>query len=176
MQFWEVIKQGEFYLIFIFGMLPLFITHVLIENVTTTYKNSKKEYVDEDKNHNLQLLDRQMIDLDEEKALLNSRLKGLDESISENQNRISELEKNMNNIQNEIENKYELLLKRIKAIYDDYNSKVMSGRIFSDVILNSIISAYKTGFIDYLPHYYANEEIEIRIREIEKIILKYKEI
>jgi hypothetical protein len=86
-----------------------------------------------------------------------------------------DLEKEINLQSNEIEKKYDVLLKNIKAIYDEYISKIISGRIFSDVILNSIVSAYKTGFIDYLPQYYAGIEVEIRAREIEKIISNYKE-
>jgi formate hydrogenlyase subunit 3/multisubunit Na+/H+ antiporter MnhD subunit len=43
MEFWEVLKFGEFYLIFVFGMLPLFITHNLINLISKAYKKSKKE-------------------------------------------------------------------------------------------------------------------------------------
>jgi hypothetical protein len=175
MQFWEVIKLGEFYLIFIFGMLPLFITHILIDNISGAYKNSKKEYVNAEKNHQLQLLEREMIELESEKSVMVNQIKNKEDLIIQSNNKLLELEKELNQHQNEIESKYDDLNKKIKVIYDDYNAKIISGRIFSDVILNSIVYSYKTGYIDYLPQFYANVEVQSRVREIEKIISNYKE-
>jgi malate synthase len=80
------------------------------------------------------------------------------------------LEKEINNQQNQIEAKYAELQKQIKNIYDEFNAKIISGRIFTDVILDSVSSAYKSGYIEHLPEYYSTEEVANRVKEIEQII------
>jgi hypothetical protein len=65
--FWEVVKQGEFWMILMFGMIPLIITHYLIENITNAYNKSKREIVDAEKNKKIQILDEDMIDLNTSK-------------------------------------------------------------------------------------------------------------
>ena len=94
----------------------------------------------------------------------------MDVSIKEMSDRILSLEKEMNAYQDQIDNKYAELLKHTKNIFEEYNAKIISGRIFTDVILESITAAYKTGFIDYLPKFYADNEVAKRIREIEQVI------
>jgi len=170
LQFWEVVKLGEFYLIFIFGMLPLFITHYLINYITNAYQKSEKDLVDAEKSKKMQILEIEMIELNSDKENLTTKMKAMEESIKELSDKILSLEKEMNVNQNQIDNKYAELLKNTKNIYEEYNAKIISGRIFTDVILESIISAYKTGFIDYLPEFYAENEVAKRIREIDQVI------
>ncbi|MEI9956847.1 MAG: hypothetical protein WDM90_11215 [Ferruginibacter sp.] len=166
-QFWEVIKHGEFYLIFIFGMLPVFITHYLIDYVSNAYQKSQKDLVDAEKSRKLQIMEIEMIELNSSKEILLNRAKDIDDAIKEMNDKILNLEKEMNNNQNQIDNNYAELLKLTKTVFEDYNAKITSGKIFTDVILGSIISAYKIGFIDYLPEFYAENEVGNRIREIE---------
>jgi hypothetical protein len=170
MKFWEVVKHGEFYLIFVFGMLPLFITHYLIDYITKAYKGSKRELVDAEKARTIQSLDNDMIDLNAEKEMICNKIKEKDDTIKENNDKILNLEKEFNNRQNQIESKYIELLRHIKTIFDDFNAKITSGKIFTDEILNSVISAYKSGFIEYLPNYYSENEVAKRVREIEQVI------
>lgn len=167
---WEVVKQGEFWMIFMFGMVPLIITHYLIENITNAYKKSRREIVDEEKNKKIQILDEEIIELNSDKELVSVRIKEKEDAINENKNKILILETEINNIQNQIENKYTELQQLIKAIFDEINGKIISGKIFTDVILDSVISAYKSGFIEYLPEYYSTDEVTNRVREIEQII------
>jgi hypothetical protein len=168
--FWEVVKQGEFWMIFMFGMVPLIISHFLIENLTNAYKKSKRELVDAEKNRKIQILDEEIIDINASKELITNRIKEKDDVINENKSKILSLETEINNIQNQIENKYLELQKQIKATFDDFNAKIISGKIFTDVILDSVISAYKSGFIEFLPEYYSADEVAIRVREIEQVI------
>jgi hypothetical protein len=171
MQFWEVIKQGEFYLIFAFGMLPLFITHHLIEYITNAYQNSKKELIDALKSRKIQVLKLEILNSNSIKNILLDKIKDINEKIKEKNERIIQLEIDLNNSKNQIESKFGELLKNAKSIFDDYISKIISGKIFTDVILESILIAFKTGFIMFLPEFYANNEVENRIREIDQIIL-----
>jgi hypothetical protein len=172
MQFWEVLKFGEFYLIFVFGMLPLFITHNLINLISKSYKKSRKELLDEEKSRKLQILINEGIELNYEKESIVNQIKVVDEKIKNIEETLSQLESNLNNKTNQLDLKYSNLNKQTKEIFDEYNTRVLSGKIFTDVILNSIISSFKTGFIDFLPEFYAEQEVSNRVREIENEIAK----
>ncbi|GAA3974664.1 hypothetical protein GCM10022246_28830 [Pedobacter ginsengiterrae] len=170
MQIWEVIKHGEFWMIFMFGMVPLIITHYLIENITGVYKLSKRELVDAEKSKKIQLLDEEMIELNGNKEFIINRIKEIDVAINIKKDDILNLEMQINNLQNQIENSYAELHKQIKAIFDDFSNKIISGKIFTDVILESVITAYNSGFIEHLPKFYATGEVARRVREIEQVI------
>lgn len=170
MQFWEVIKLGEFYMIFMFGTIPLIIAHYLIENIITAYDKSKKEKVDAEKHRTIQLLEDDMIDLVSEKEKLTSKVNEKNELISEHENNVLKLETDLNNLHNRTEGHFSELQRQIRAIYDDFNSKIISGKIFTDVILGSVISTYKSGFVEFLPEYYASNQVADRVRDIEQVI------
>lgn len=168
LQIWEVVKHGEFWLIFIFGMFPLILTHYLIDYIANAYRNSQREIVDAEKNRKIQFLDEEMIDLIADKESLTSKVKENDDVTSEYSTKILNLETEINNLQTQIENSYAELQKQIKAIFDDFSARITSGKIFTDVILNSVISAYKSGFIEFLPEYYSTDQVANRVREIEQ--------
>ena len=168
---WEVVKQGEFYLIFVFGMLPLFITHYLVDYITNAYRKSRKEIVDAEKARKLQILEEDWIELTAHKDAVNIQIREKEDQIKQANDKILSFEKDINNQLNQIETKYLELHKNTKAIFDEYNAKITSGKIFTDVVLISIISAYKTGFIDYLPRFYSDEEVANRVGEIELAIV-----
>lgn len=170
LKIWEVFLKGEFWLIFVFGMFPLIITHYLIENIVHSYSNSKRELVDAEKNKLLQVLDEQMIELNYEKGKINSSIQEKEALITVNNEKIQKLEVDTNDEQRRIESLFDELQKQIIFIFDDFNSKIISGKIFTDVILDNIISSYKLGFIEFLPEYYASEEVTSRVKEIEQII------
>jgi len=170
LKIWEVIGLGEFWLIFVFGMFPLIITHYLIENIVHTYTNSKGELVDAEKDKSIQILDEQMIELNYEKERINVLIQEKEIFIEVNNEKIHKLELETNEGHRKIENMFDELQNQIKSIFDDFNSKIISGKIFTDVILDNVISSYKLGFIEYLPEYYATEEVANRVKEIEQII------
>ncbi|WP_289665930.1 phospholipase D-like domain-containing protein [Flavobacterium panacagri] len=171
MQIWEVVKHGEFYLIFTFGMFPLILTHFLVDYVVKAYKKSKPEMVDAEKNKNIQFLDEEMLELNILKESLSNRIKENETLVNENNSKILNLETEINNYENQIDNKYADLQKKTKIIFDEFNTKITSGKIFTDVIFDSIITAYKSGFIEHLPKYYATDEVAVRVREIEQILI-----
>ncbi|WP_310007417.1 phospholipase D-like domain-containing protein [Flavobacterium granuli] len=170
LKIWEVVGHGEFWLMFVFGMMPLIITHFAIDYITNAYKNSHRNIVDGEKNRKIQFLDEEMLDLNAEKESLTNKVKEKDDSISENNKKILNLETEINNSQNQIENRYSELQRQITAIFDDFKAKIISGKIFTNVILDSVTSAYKSGFIEYLPEYYSSDEVANRVGEIETVI------
>jgi len=170
LRIWEVVQHGEFWLIFVFGMLPLIITHFLIRYVSNAYEKSQREIVDAEKAKKIQILEEEMIELNADKESISAKIKEKDNAIKENDDKTLNLETEINNYQNQIDNKYAELLKNIKIIFDDFNTKITSGKIFTDEILNSVISVFKSGFIDYLPNYYAENEVANRVKEIEQVI------
>lgn len=170
MKIWEVVSHGEFWLIFVFGMLPLIVTHFLIDYISNAYKKSQREIVDAEKVKKIQLLKGKMTELNGEKNLFDKKLDELNNLLRENNDKILRLEKELNDRQSQIEGKHTDLLKHIKNIFDDFNAKITSGRIFTDEILSSVISSYKAGFIEYLPNYYSENEVTRRVDEIEQVI------
>lgn len=167
LQIWEVVKHGEFWLIFVFGMFPLILTHYLIDNIYETYKNSQRDMVDAEKNKKIQLLDEDMLDLNLEKESLTNRINEKREEINQYNTKVINLETEINNRQTQVENRYAEFQNQIKVIFDDFIARIISGRIFTDVIFDSVISAYKLGFIEFLPEYYATDQVANRVREIE---------
>jgi hypothetical protein len=167
-EIWEVVKHVEFWLIFVFGMFPLIITHFLIDNIINAYNKSRREIVDSEKNRKIQFLDEEMIEFNADKESLTIKVKEKEDLINENNKSVLHLETEFNSILNQIENKYTELLKQIKSIFDALNAKIVSGRIFTDVIFDSVITAYKSGFIEYLPKFYASNEVANRVLAIEQ--------
>ena len=170
LQFWEVVKHGEFWMIFMFGMIPLIITHYVIEKIFHSYKNSQRDLVDAEKNRKIQFLEEEMIELNFDKESIGIKVKEKEDAISECKTRITSIETEINSVQNQIETRYTEMQKQIKAIVDDFNARILSGKIFTDVILDSVVSNYKSGFIEYLPEFYSTEEVSIRVREIEQVV------
>lgn len=167
---WEVIKHGEFWLIFVFGMLPLIITHFIIMFIVNAYQKSQRDLVNAEKNKQIEMLDRALLDLNLQKELLTNKVNEKEDLLKQKNTELERLEREINTQENNIENIFTELLKNIRAIYDDFITRITSGKIFTDEILNSVSTAYKSGFIEYLPRFYAQEEITNIVRKIEQVV------
>jgi len=167
---WEVVKHGEFWLIFVFGMLPLIITHFIIMFIVSAYQKSQREIVNAEKNRQIEMLDRALLDLNLQKEFLNNKVNEKEDLLKQKNAELERLEIEINNQQNKIENIFTGLLKNIREIYDDFITRITSGKIFTDEILNSVSTAYKSGYIEYLPELYAEKEVANRVRQIEQVI------
>jgi len=170
LKIWQVPSHGEFWLIFVFGMLPLIITHFIIEAIVNAYQKSQRETVDAEKNKQIEMLDRTLLDLNLQKELLSNKIKEKEDLLKQKNIELERLEREINTQENNIENIFTELLKNIRAIYDDFITRITSGKIFTDEILNSVSTAYKSGYIEYLPELYAEKEVANRVRQIEQVI------
>lgn len=171
LKIWEVPAHGEFWLIFVFGMLPLIITHFIVESIENSYQKSQRETVDAEKNKQIEMLDKALLDFNLQKELLSSKTKEKEELLKQKNDELERLEREINAQQNNIENIFIELLKNIRAIYDDFVTRITSGKIFTDEILNSVLTAYKSGYIEYLPELYAEREVANRVRQIEQVLI-----
>jgi hypothetical protein len=170
LKIWQVVEHGEFWLMFVFGMMPLIVTHYAIDNMFNAYRKSQRHLVDAEKEKKIKILDEEMIDLNTNKESVTNRVKEKEDAIKVSNDKILNLEIELNNLQNQIGNRYTELLRPIKTIFDDFNAKVISGKIFTDEILLSVVSAYKSGFIEYLPTYFSEDEVAKRVVRIEQVI------
>lgn len=170
LKIWDVATQEEFWLIFAFGMLPLIITHFIIKSIVDNYRNSKREIVDGEKNQQIEILSKTLLDLNSKKEYLTGKINEKEDELRQKSDELNLLETTLNKKQNEIERSFSELLKNINEIYNDCITKVTTGRIFTDEILKNISNAYKSGYIRYLPELYADTEVANRVAQIEKII------
>lgn len=168
LEIWQVFTLGEFWIIFVFGMFPLILVHFLISNIISAYNNSKLEILNADKNREIQILDIKMIELISTKGSLSKKLNDCKEAINDQNENLNILGLNTNTKENNIEQTYSELQKEIKNIYDNYNSRIKSGVIFTEVIFDTLISSYKSGYIRFLPEFYASNEVAERVKQIDQ--------
>jgi hypothetical protein len=114
MRFWEVVKRGEFYLILIFGALPLFIAHYLISNIIIAYRESIPHLVDAEKDKKIKFLDIKLTELNTEKERISNKIKETENELKEYNDKILTLEREFNTRQNQVESKYAELLRNKK--------------------------------------------------------------
>jgi hypothetical protein len=53
---WDIITQSDFWLIFVFGTIPLIITHFIIDKIENAYVNSQLELVDQEKSKKIKVV------------------------------------------------------------------------------------------------------------------------
>lgn len=170
LEIWEVAAHGEFWLIFVFGMLPLIITHFLIESIVSGYQKSQRESVDAEKHKQIEIIDKNLLDLNLQKDLISIKIKAQEGILITKMSELEFLERELDTKKSNIERLFSELLKNIKSIYDDFITRITSGKIFTDEILNSVSTAYKSGYIEYLPDLYAEKEVANRVKQIEQTI------
>ena len=112
-----------------------------------------------------------MIDLAANKGSIINKITEIEDKINIHNTKINSLEFDMNNNENIINTKYSGLLTQITDIYESFMAKIISGKIFTDEILDSVISAYKSGFIEFLPAFYSETQVASRVKEIEQDVI-----
>jgi hypothetical protein len=167
---WQVFTKGEFWLIFVFGMLPLIITHYIITYLSKSYKYSQPGLIDSEKTNAIHFKDIELIELNAKRQDILNKIEEKEQRIKENKSRLNQIEININHQNNQIEDNFSNYSNQIKFIFDEFNSRIISGQIFTEDILRGIISAYKSGYIDFFPEYFSGPEIANRVREIERTI------
>lgn len=175
---WELgsaFATGEFWLIFIFGALPLFLTKVLIENIWLAYNKSNPESVDREKTLLRNSNRRKLSEKQQEYEVFKVKLDTLTSEIEEFKTNITKYEDEKNEI-NSYENNKKLELKEdnekknknLREVFNSFISSVESGnRQFLKDVINGRISAFKTGYYNFLNNYFATKVATNKIESLE---------
>ncbi|GAB4452880.1 MAG: hypothetical protein Fur0028_08380 [Bacteroidales bacterium] len=175
---WELgsaFATGEFWLIFIFGALPLFLTKILIENIWLAYNKSNPESVDREKTLLRNSYRRKLSEKQQEYEVFKVKLDTLISEIEELKTNITKNEDEMNKI-NSYENNKKLELKEqnekrnknLREVFNSFISSVESGnRQFLKDVINGRISAFKTGYYNFLNNYFATKVATNKIESLE---------
>lgn len=169
MKIWEVFSHGEFWLIFVFGMIPLIITHFVIDKLVDNYNQSRPEIVNEKNNHKMKLIKRDLIELESNKDRVKSKIDNYDNEVTTLKSKIHSTQENNQNEVEAIRERYNQAKSSIRNVYNDFVARVESGNIFTENIFDSISSSFKAGFVEYLPQFYATDEVTRRVDAIDNI-------
>jgi hypothetical protein len=168
-------KTGEFWLIFIFGALPLFLTKILIENIWLAYNKSNPENVDREKTLLRNSLRRKLSEKQQEHEALKVNLDTMNLAIDELRANISKLEDEKieidayeNNKKIELEEQKGNKNKNLREVYNSFISSVESGnRLFLRDVISGRISTFKTGFYNWINSYYNPNVATKKIESLE---------
>lgn len=169
------IKSGEFWLIFIFGALPLFITKFLIESIWSAYNNSNPEFVDREKfllrNSLRRKLSEQNPELEVWKSkleMLNSDLDELNKAIQTLSDERSNIDVTENNDKFKLQERIEKRNKNLREIYNSFISSVESGnKLFLQNVVNGRVTAFRSGFYLHLTEHYSPRVAAGKIESLE---------
>ena len=164
---WEVFNTGEFWMIFVFGMLPLIITHFLIQLISKNYNQSQIAIIDAEKHRKIQALNKKEIEFNSMKLQIQQKISHIKDQINEKRKEIQRIENELEYERSQIEQRGIAIIRDLTEIYDDFYGRIESGYIFTNDILENAIAAFRAGFIRYLPEYYAESEVSTRVQQLE---------
>ncbi|MFZ1610310.1 MAG: phospholipase D-like domain-containing protein [Chitinophagales bacterium] len=181
-QIWTLgfaLKSGEFWLIFIFGALPLFLTKILIENIWNAYNKSNPESVDRERFLMRNSKKRKLSENNQEAEIFKTKINMINSDSDELQKVITKLEDDKNNVDNfENNKKFELTErsekrnKNLREIYNSFIASIDSGnKLFLENVVSGRITAFKEGFFLHLTSYY---HINVATRKIDTLETAYK--
>lgn len=175
----SALKSGEFWLIFIFGALPLFLTKFLIENIYLAYNKSNPESVDREKFLSRNALKRKVSENTQVMEIFKTKIDIINSDLEELQNSITKLEDDRNQIDAvennkifELQERSEKRNKNLREIYNSFIASVDSGnKLFLQNVVGGRITAFKEGFFLNLTSYY---HPNVASRKIDSLESAYK--
>lgn len=181
-QLWSIgtaLKSGEFWLIFIFGSLPLFLTKFLIENVWLAYNKSNPESVDRERFLMRNSLKRKLSEKTQEMEIFKTKIAMISSEMEDLQKTIIKFEDDKNNIDAfennkkfELQDTSEKRNKNLREIYNSFVASVDSGnKLFLQNVVSGRITAFKEGFFLHLTSYY---HPNVATRKIDNLETAYK--
>jgi hypothetical protein len=170
------LKSGEFWLIFIFGSLPLFLTKLLIETVWHAYENSNPESVDRERFLMRKSLNRKLSEKEPEAIICKTKISSLAAEFEDFVKRIIQLEDESNNLETventkrfELQERSERKNKNLRDIYNSFISSVDSGnKLFLHNAVNGRITTFKQGFFLHLTSYFHSNIAAKKIGSLEE--------
>ena len=174
----SALKSGEFWLIYIFGALPLFLTKTLIENIWAAYNKSNPESVDRERFLMRNSLRRKLSENNQELEVYKTKTSMILTDTEEIQKAISKFEDDKDNIdvlennrKFELQERSEKKNKNLREIYNSFMASVDSGnKLFLQNVIGGRITAFKQGFFLHLASYYSQN---VAVRKMESIEASY---
>jgi hypothetical protein len=172
-------QSGEFWLIFIFGALPLLLTKFLIELIWFAYNKSNPEIVDRERFLMRNSLKRKLSESIQESVVFITKTEVIKSDLEDFQKSITTQEDDKNKIDAfETNKKFELQERtekrnnNLREIYNSFISSVDSGnKLFLQNVISGPISAFKQGFFLFLTSQYAPR---VATKKIENLETAYK--
>jgi len=169
------LATGEFWLIFVFGALPLFLTKFLIESIWLAYKNSNPESVDREKTLLRNICKRKLAEKQQEIDVFNVKLDALNMEVLELKTNITRMEDEKNELNSEendrkldIKERYDKRNKNLREVYNSFIASVDSGnRQFLKDVISGRISAFKSGYYEWLNGEYSQSRAPQKIDSLE---------
>lgn len=173
----NALQSGEFWLIFIFGALPVFLTKVLVESIWLAYNGSNPELVDRERFLMRNSLKRKLTELMQEGEAVKTRMdlhddgmKEIVDSLAKSDLAKDEIESYKNNKSHELKERSEKRNKNLREIYNSFIASVDSGnKLFLQNVVDGRITAFKQGFFLHLTSYFSQGEAAKRIEKIETV-------
>ena len=173
----EALRSGEFWLIFIFGSLPLFLTKFLVESIYNTYNMSNPEYLDREKflrkkqlkkKRQAKELDLENIEVEHKK--ISEKIEEIDSQEAEKQNALINMKAQYADKKLRLQMKMNEKKKNIRDIYNSFDSSVdAGGKKFLQNLTQGRITAYKTGWLLFLNEYFSAQQVSFRSQRIEML-------
>jgi hypothetical protein len=174
---WHAISSGEFWMIFIFGALPLFIAKSLIENLNIAYQNSNPNSVNREKNmervRNLNSIKSKESTINSYNTginLLNFEIEKLGIHIKLENEKIIEIQTNE---RLDLENRHNRLkdtIQGITTVKQNFISYLSAGSpILIGDIIDGPIAAASSGYYSFINSYFAPEVARGKIEDLNKI-------
>ena len=168
-------KSGEFWLIFIFGALPLFLTKFLIENIWNAYNKSNPESVDRERFLMRNSLKRKLLDNSQELEVYKTKIKmilsdkeDLSTTVSKFESDKNQIETIENNKKFELNERNEKKNKNLREIYNAFITSVDSGnKLFLQNAISGRITSFKQGFFLHLTSLYHPNVATQKINNLE---------
>jgi hypothetical protein len=167
----HALKQPEFWMIFIFGALPLFITKVLIEYLWKRFKNSDPNKVNRARNMERMRLNQELTQVETEVNQQSARLAAVQERYDRVLIEIVQLENEsldslnrFNELRGNAERMREEKSRNLNQIYNAQLANVdAGGPEFLKNALEGRKAAFSQGYYSYITEIYAEQEAARRI-------------
>jgi hypothetical protein len=177
----EALQTAEFWLIFIFGALPLFVYKYLVLNLHNSYKKSSLVVLDQAKSFERKNLMESKVALgqslnsnsgDIEKILF--EIETFNNEVKSYEVKLNELRSDENNEVGQINKRYVELAHNIDRIYHEFLNQVNAGaRIFMKSALSGILSAFRRGYYSYYSENFTEKINVEKVQELEQIYLAW---
>jgi hypothetical protein len=181
---WSVIialTDLDFWLIFILGTIPFMVSSFVIEQLWTSYKNSKSKYVNKEKNElrkqlisNLLVKQSELIGINNQIEILNNDLKNKNEIILNYEDHILN-NKEISSLKiNDLKKDKEFKNQTIKEICIGFISRVDSGNVILEDVISGRILAFKEGFYEPITSTFLPEVAKVKIENLENLYENWK--